>query len=397
MNGSGAPRALAGVRVIDLTGPEGQYCGKLYADMGAEVILIEPPEGSPGRSIGPFIDDVEGPDTSIPFLYENSGKRSIILDLDAREGQDRLKTLVKDADLIIETARPGTMAARGLGYDVLAAINPRLVYVSITPFGQTGPYADYMADDLTLLALGGLLHLGGYPDGAPQTISGEQGYHAASLFGAVASMAAVISAERTGRGEYIDVSMHEAVVMGLENAAQFYDLEGVVRPRAAGFRTLGGQLPCKDGYIYVMVGGVSGGKTWNNVIEWMRAAGAPEAEILAEPRWDADGYRTSEEGKAEFKRVFAGFSMKHSREELYESGKRARVPMAPVRTAADVLRSDQLAFRDFFATVPVPAAGRGITMPGAPYRLSRTPWGIAGPAPMAGEHQAETWEEARLC
>lgn len=390
-------RALDGIRVIDLSDARGQYCGKLFADMGAEVILVEPRGGSPARQIGPFVGDIQGPDNSIPFIYDNCGKRSIVLDLANAADREQLRALVAAADLVIDTARPGNLAELGLSHDALRALNPALVQVSITPFGQDGPWAHLAADDLTLLALGGFAHLGGYPDAAPQAAYGEQAYHAGSVFGAVAAMAALLRAEMTGEGEFIDVSMQESIVLALENAAQFYDLEGVERPRAAGHRVIAGQLPCADGYVYVMAGGVSGAKSWGNVVNWLRSENAPGSEDLLDTRWDDGKFRHSPEGKQAFEELFKRWSMNLTRAEIEASARNFRIPMAIVAEPADVLASEQMAWRGFFVDVVHPASGRTIRMPGSPYQFSATPAGPRGSVPRIDADRQAILGETLLC
>ncbi|WRL64223.1 CoA transferase [Blastococcus brunescens] len=239
--------ALAGLRVLDLSGPMGNYCGKLFAELGADVVLVEPPGGTALRHQPPFAGDRPDPERSLPYLYNNTSKRSLRLDLDHPEGQQVLRDLAAGADLLIETDSPGRMAARGLGHEELSADHPGLVTTSITPFGQTGPYAEYEAGDLVCLAMGGLLYLGGYVDGPPVQAGLQQAYVAGNLFGAVASMLAVTAAETTGQGQHVDVSVQESVVMGLENAAQFQDLEGRVRRRTGGrqWRAGAGVFPAR--------------------------------------------------------------------------------------------------------------------------------------------------------
>ena len=194
--GAAAPGALEGLRVLDLSSRFGYYCGKLIADMGAEVILVESPgQGAPQRREPPFLFGRDGdPESSIPFFYFNAGKRGITLDLDSDEGVRIFRALAADADLILEDAPPGTLARCGLGLDSLQAVNPRLCMTSITPFGQTGPYAQHAADDLTLLAQGGLLHMMGYADLPPTQAAGNQAYAMGCMFGAVGSMMALYEA-----------------------------------------------------------------------------------------------------------------------------------------------------------------------------------------------------------
>lgn len=201
------PQALAGIRVIELAGPMSSYCGKLFAELGADVILIEPPGGSALRNVEPFIADEPGPDRSLSFAYFNTSKRGITLDLEKPEGQNVFRALAANADLVIDTTKPGTLERWGCGYDTLAAQHASLVVTSITPFGQTGPYAQYEAEDLVGLATGGFLYLGGYTDSPPVGAYGNQAFLGASQYGAVAAMLALTRAELTGEGEHVDVSM----------------------------------------------------------------------------------------------------------------------------------------------------------------------------------------------
>jgi benzylsuccinate CoA-transferase BbsE subunit len=161
------PGALSGLKVLDASGWSGQYCGKLFSDLGAEVVLVEPCGGSSVRRDGPFLDNKPHIERSLAFAYFNAGKRSIALDLDRPEGQDVFRRLAGRSDLLIESEKPGVMASRGLDFPSLSAIAPQLVMTSITPFGQAGPYAQYESEDVVALALGGLLYLGGYPETEP--------------------------------------------------------------------------------------------------------------------------------------------------------------------------------------------------------------------------------------
>ncbi|MQA94575.1 MAG: CoA transferase [Streptosporangiales bacterium] len=376
--------ALEGLRVLDLSGALGNYCGKMFAELGADVILVEPPGGSPLRAEPPFAGDEPGPDNGLTFGYVNTGKRGIVLDLDTPEGAAALRELAGTADLVIESDRPGLATARGLAWADLAARNPALVMTSITPFGQTGPYAAYEADDLLLEALGGFLSLAGYPGGPPVRPAGEQAVAAGNLFGAVASMIALTSAELTGRGQHVDVSVQESVVLALENAVQFYDLEGTVRGRGSGqaARAGSGVFACADGDVYILAAGIGGNRFWPNFVAWMEAEGVAETELLQGERWNERAYVASAEAKEIFNRIFGGFVAGRTKAELYAEAQRRRVPLCPVSTAADIVVSRQLGHRDYL----VEHAGFGALMPGAPYRLSATPWRTTGRAPRLGEH-----------
>jgi len=387
---------LAGLRVLDLSRRYAYYCGKLFADMGADVILIEPPNaGCELRREPPYLDDREGPEYSIPFFYFNTSKRGITLDLDQPAGRDLFKQMAAGADLVIEDAAPGAMHARGLGYDVLAVLRPQLVMTSITPFGQTGPYSLYAADDLTLLALGGFLNMMGYPDAAPTQAAGNQAYAMGNMFGAVGSMLAVLGAQTSGAGQHVDVSIQECVTMALENAAQFYELERKVRTRFAGSQRQAGTgiFECADGYVYVFAGGMAAIRFWKNLVQWLKDEQVPAAATLESPQWADMAFLDSEEAKQTFAKLFAGFAKSRTKEQLYRDGQARRVPLCPVSTPADVAHNRQLAYRSFFTTLPHRPSAREVAMPGAPFRLSETPWRASRPAPQLGEHNREVYAE----
>lgn len=389
------PAALAGLRVLDLSGAMGQYCGKMFADMGADVILIEPPQGAATRGEPPFIDDEPGPEHSLSFAYFNTSKRGVTLCLDCAQGQALFRRLAATADLVLETEKPGVMARRGLTYAELTALRPTLVVTSITPFGQTGPYATYEAEDLVALALGGLLYLGGYPDAAPSRVYGNQACLGASMFGAVASMLALTEAEASGEGQHVDVSMEECVVMALETAVQYYDLEGTIRKRYAGQQRFAGTgvFPCKDGYVYMMAGGIGANKFWALSLQWLIDEKLPGVERLQGEQWTRIDYLLTDEAKRIFAEVFAPFALTRTKAELYHEGQRRRIPLAPINTPADMLASPQLRHRGYFVEVAHALRRIPLLMPGPPYRLSRTSWRVARPAPRLGEHNAEVLGE----
>jgi benzylsuccinate CoA-transferase BbsE subunit len=386
--------ALAGLRVLDLSNRHSHYCGKLFADMGADVILVESPgQASSLRSTPPFIGDQVDAEYAIPHVYYNTSKRGITLDLSTHQGQALLRRLAVSADLLIEDRVPGELAGWGLDHAALAAVAPRLVVCSITPFGQTGPYARYAADDLTLLAMGGFLNMTGYPDIAPTQPAGNQAYAMGNMFGAVGAMMAVLEAGTSGRGQHVDVSIQECVTMALENAAQFYELEKRVRTRFAGSQRQAGTgiFGCADGYVYVFAGGMAAIRFWPNLVRWMTDENVPGAHVLESPQWADMDYLNSEAAKDTFAEMFAGFTRGRTKEDLYRTAQTRRVPLCPVSSPADVAGSTQLAARGFFADVPHAPSGRTLKMPGAPFVLSATPWRIARPAPRRGEHNAQVY------
>ncbi|HEX7819793.1 MAG TPA: CoA transferase [Sphingobium sp.] len=367
--------ALEGIRVLELSGLYGGYCGKLFADLGADVTLLEPLEGSPLRRKPPFTQDRAGPDSSLPFNYFAANKKSVVADLTDRSGLDLLWTLAGKSDLLILSDHPD---AAQVDLGALRDAFPKLVCTRITPFGATGPFAGFAADDLTLMAMGGLLTMAGFPDSPPVVAYGEQGLLAGDQFAAVASIAAILHAEKTGVGEWVDVSIQEAIVMALENAAQTYQLEGNVRNRTAQSRRAGsGIFPCKDGEIYLLAGGIGETAMWGNFARWMEAQNVPGSEIFADPDWKD----TDPGAEASFEAVFRPFAMRSTKAELYEGGNTWGVPMAPMSTPVDLLNNKQLAFRSYFVPVPDGNPAAGIEMPGAPYKMSQTPWTMRRAAP----------------
>lgn len=386
--------ALAGLKILDLSQRYAHYCGKLFADMGADVVLVEQPHtGCALRAEAPFIGDEQAREYSIPFFYFNTSKRGITLDLQQPDARTLFKQLAQQCDLIIEDGAPGSLAALGLGYETLAALKPQLVLTSITPFGQSGPYAQYAADDLTLLALGGFLHMMGYPDSAPTQACGNMAYAMGNMFGAVGSMMAVLGAQADGHGQHVDVAIHECVTMALENAAQFYDLEGRVRTRFAGSQRQAGTgvFECADGSVYIFAGGMAARRFWANLMQWMKDECVPLYETLDGPEWSDMAYLNSDGAKDRFAHMFSAVARGKTKEALYREAQRRRVPLCPVSTMADVAHNRQLAYRGFFTSVRHAPSARDIVMPGAPFQLSATPSKVTRPAPQLGEHNAEIY------
>jgi benzylsuccinate CoA-transferase BbsE subunit len=390
MTSMSSAAALADITVLDVAGPLGNYCGKLFADLGARVILVEPPGGAPTRQLEPRVARRDDPDASLAFQYQNTNKESIVLDLDSEAGQEVFRKLASQSSLIVESEPPGTMARRGLGFAKLNENHPTLTMASITAFGQAGPFAQWLATDLTAMGMGGMLYLAGYPDTAPMVACGEQAVGAANIFAAVASMAAVYDAEVGGVGQHVDVSMQECVVMGMENAVQFYDLEGTIRKRNAGTQRLAGTgvFECADGYVYMMAGGIGSNRFWATTTDWLMEEGVAGAQQFREARWNDQAFLASDEAKRIFEQVFTPFVRSLTKEELQARGRVRRIPLAPICDARDIVRSPQREHRGYFVDV-VDSQGVTLRMPGAPYQLSVTPWRLRKRAPRLGEHTGD--------
>lgn len=390
-----SPGALAGLRVVELASPLTQYCGKMFAELGAEVILVEPPGGSRLREVPPFIEDRPGPNRSLAYNYFNTSKRGITLDLGHRQGRNLFCELARTADLVLEGEKPGTLARWECGYDHLAKVKPDIVVTSITGFGQTGPYAQYETEDLIALATGGFLYLGGFPDAEPVGAYGNQAYLGAGMYGAVAAMLALTNAEITGEGEHVDVSMQECMVMAMETAVQFYDLEGKVRKRHAGEQRFAGTavFECNDGYVYMMASGIGANKFWPITLQWMIDEKVENVERLMGEEWHRPDYVITEEAKRIFAEVFGPWAKSKSKSYIFEEGQRRHIPLAAINTVADLLTSKQLAHRQFFVDVMHGESGKVLRMPGAPYQLTGTPWRLRNAAPSIGQDNSAVYAE----
>jgi crotonobetainyl-CoA:carnitine CoA-transferase CaiB-like acyl-CoA transferase len=381
---------------LDLTRVIGWTCGKLLADLGADVIKIEPPGGDPGRRFGPFYHDTPHPEHSLSWFVAQTNKRSITLNLDSADGQALWLAVAQSADFILESCPPGFLDQRGIGFQQVSARNPRVVWVSITPFGQDGPYAQYRASDLVGMAMGGLMYVCGDADRAPVRVRAAQAYLQAGVQAAVAALLAHHYRVRSGEGQFIDVSMQHAVSWTILPIRQYWDVNRLIVPRSGTSRAFGDQLrrilfPCQDGHVAVM--GVMNAREWGPMVEWLDSEGM--AEDLTDASWailaehaGADPLTqaalTAEE-LAHVYEVLERFFLTHAKAELAAEAQRRRIVLFPIHTARDLLAHPQLLARGFFQALEHPELGATLRYPGAPYRLSQTPWQLRRRAPLIGE------------
>jgi benzylsuccinate CoA-transferase BbsE subunit len=377
-----APGALAGLRVLDLTDHRGALCARLLADMGADVIKVEPREGESGRRIGPFVDDQPHRDRSLFFWFYNLNKRSMTLDLSYPRGNEILRELARSADVIIESFVPGTMEKLGVGWAELHRLNPALILCSIAPFGQTGPYRDFEADDTVLTALGGMVYVNGFPGHKPVRPLGLQAYHSASYYGAIGIMAALLARQRDGEGQRIDLSMQEATAAAVEHVAGSYFMAKQVEPRrgALHWSRYFSVSRCRDGYVMQCTLG-----DWTSLIEWVKAdrkeedLGGKECEDVLYRREHAE----------HLFEVLGEWAKYYARDELLERAQALRLPYASVRPPEALFDDEQLAARGYFVEVEHPELGRRFRYPGAPYVFAGTPWRVYRRPPLLGEHTVE--------
>jgi benzylsuccinate CoA-transferase BbsE subunit len=383
-------RALDDLRVLDLTTPVGAYCTKLLADLGAEVIRVEPPGGDPARTVGPFVADEPHPDRSIPFLFMNSNKRSLTLDLETADGQALFRRLAARADVVVESFPPGYLDGLGLGYADLARDHPGLIVTSITPFGGTGPYRDFRATDLIGVAMGGLLRLCGFPGKAPDRPGGDQAYVLAGLHGCNGTLVALYHRDRTGEGQHVDVSMQQAVFLSTGYIVHWAELRGVDLGRGGHhYNDLPGTFrmifPCRDGWI---VGGAgTRDREFQQAVEWMEAWG--HHSDLTGPEWRDREYRRAHWAQVED--TWEAFTTQHTKEELYAEAQARRMTLMPVYTAEEIERDPQLTARGFFQQVEHPRLGT-LTYPGPAFRPSLTPLRPPSAAPEPGADNLAVFE-----
>ncbi len=408
-----AESALGDVRVLDLAGEIGQYCTKLLADLGADVIKIEPPGGDPVRNLPPFYRDEAGPQRSLYWLNLNTSKRSVTLDLEKPEGRDLFRKLVTSADVVVESFEPGYLGGLGLGYADLAKIRPDVILTSITGFGQTGPHAHYKAPDIVGVATGGVMWLAGERADPPNVPPLRQGYASASIVAAAGTLMALYHRDAHGEGQHVDVSMQEALSIAQETAMQTWDMLQQLRTRTGS----GGALPitipgigvyeCKDGYVFGYVG-TPGGAPWSELLQWMIEENAAE-DLTQEPYHDIcvnlnmrfltglmqDPSTIGEKIKnlGHINEVLKRFFATKGRWDLYENGQRRRLLIGIVSTPEDLAKNPQLQYRQWLTAVEHDDIGMTLQYPGPPYRFSETPWAIYRRPPGVGEHNAEVYCE----
>ena len=385
---------LAPYRVLDLTDERGLLAGKILADLGADVVQIEPPGGNPARNIGPFYGDDPQPEKSLFWWAYAANKRSITLDLEQKDGQALLKKMVAEADFLVESFAPGYLDTLGLGYDALAEINPKLVMVSITPFGQDGPYSNYQATDIVGMALGGFMYLTGDDDRAPIRISFPHFYLHGGAAGATAAMLAHTYRITSGQGQYVDVSCQQAVAKTLAHAPQIWDIEGAILKRMGVYRQTSGEnrvrinWPCKDGYVNYMVQGGSVAYSTRALLEWMKEDSFDTADLDAID-WEKMGYGAiTPELMSQLGEPLGDFFKGHTRAELVQGSLDRRILLFPVATPSALQDHSQLEARGYFKELEHPELGATVQYPGA-FVKSGDGEDIAGiyrRPPLIGEH-----------
>jgi len=374
--------------VLDLTqGFAGPFGVKQLADQGADVVKIEKPGGDPMRRAGPFPGDLPDPDEGGLFLHLNTNRRGIVLDLKRAADFETFRRLVERADLVVESYRPGTLERLGLGFDRLRSWNPGVSLLSLSNFGETGPYRDWELTELVSFALAGPMYPNGLPGREPlaSTENSTLGYAGLAL--AAGALAAVLASRRDGRGHHVSLSIAEAFLAGGERQPLPYFYNGEI-PRRIGdplrAQFLMGGYACKDGYVAVQ--GIGRGDSWWPRV--FRMMGMPE--LSQDPRFE--NATVIARNKAEFDVFWQKWLMGHTRREIFDAAAQARFPMAPVYSAQDIDCDPHFESRSLFEEIEHPVAGR-IRHPAKPFRLHGAGERASRPAPRLAEHQVEVLAE----
>ena len=379
--------------MLDFTDESGYSCGKILTDLGADVIKVEPPGGDAARRLGPFPNNVPDPEKSLYFISYNTGKRGVTLDLGNPHGQDLLRRLAARADFLIETFPPGRLDR--------AKFDRRLVVVSITPFGQTGPYCNYKASDLVVMAMSGLMSLIGEPGKMPLRVSLPQSPMWAGMYAAAGALIAHYHRQLTNVGQHVDVSMQAAMLWALANAPAFWATNRTP-PVRGGSRITGRSLTgarmraiyaCKDGYInFIIYGGKAGRRSNQALVEWMAAHGLA-TDALLKKDWNRFSIETSTQSEIdEIEGPIARLVMQYTKAEFLEQAFNREMIGYPVANARDILDDPHLKDREFWQHVHEPAVGKELKFPGLFARFSGVEPQRFRPAPKVGEHNSEIYE-----
>jgi len=393
--------ALSGIRILDLTHEPGFLAGKVLGDLGADVVKVEPPEGDPARRRPPFWGGTADADRSLLWLALNTSKRGITLAVDRSRGRELLLALAERADVLLESEAPGSLQARGLGWETLHARNRRLVLCSLTPFGQTGPRAGWRGSDLTAVAASGNLYSTGDPDRAPVRCSLPVSYYHGGLEAAVGVVFALLARDTTGEGQHVDVALQAAMVMPSIGTAAMFRMTGQRGARVGAFMSAGRTVqreiwPCQDGFVsFALRGGPARVPGLIAMVAYMDEHGMA-SERLRAVDWKTYNHNLLTQAEVDaLTREFGAFFATKTMAELYRAACERNLMLAPVNTAREIVASEQLAARQFLVEVDNPGRGR-LRYPGAFAATSGQTVAIRRPAPRLGEHTVEILAELGL-
>jgi crotonobetainyl-CoA:carnitine CoA-transferase CaiB-like acyl-CoA transferase len=387
------------LRVLDLADETGSLCGRILADLGADVLKVEPPGGDPGRRVPPFAHDRPDLESSLSWLAANAGKRGVTCNLDSETGRELFVRLVERADVVVSTAR---YLGPGLQYDDLQGLNPRLIFAELRPYGAHGPLDSRPASDLEVTAASGALWLAGDPDGVPVRTSYPMSPAWTGMYAACGVLLAVVARDTSGRGQFVDISAQASMLTAISHAPVFWDLLGEEQSRSGPFlvgrSVTGAQFrniwPCRDGYItFALYGGAAGRATARALVAWMdERGGAPDG--LKQIDWDQfDVATASPELVGRIEAGIGPFFETLTKDEFFRGVGERNMLGYPVATVADIDRDEQLAARDFWQTLPS-AWGEGpVRFPGGFALFDGERLEVKRSAPRLGEHNLEVYRD----
>ena len=391
-------------KVLDLTEGGHNLCGRLLGDMGADVVRVEPPGGSPTRLRGPFASGAKDLlQHSLYWAAYNSNKRGITLDISSQKGQEILSKLISESDVILESFSPGYLECLGISSDFLDSCNSKLVHTSITPFGSSGPHSQFISTDLITSAMGGMPYLSGDKDRPPVRISFPQAELNAGSQAFAGTMAALWQSNRTGIGQRVEVSEQVAVIWTLMNATPFPPLEKMDMKRAGTFRQRGPiearhVYKCKDGHVTILAQAA----TLDKLLKWMidEDEVPPDVASYDPISWNiTTDSQTNSREIYEFKRLeefLEKFMLMKNKSELFDRAVSDKLLLAPCNTVQDISKSLQLESRNYWVDLYHPELEREIRHLGPPIRLSKTPFRLRCPSPSIGQHNEEIYGELGL-
>jgi crotonobetainyl-CoA:carnitine CoA-transferase CaiB-like acyl-CoA transferase len=395
---------LSHCRALDLTDEKGFLCGKILADLGADVIKVEKPGGDPARGMGPFWADMAHPEKSLYWFAYNSNKRGITLNIETADGRELFKKLVQTADFVIESFPPGYLDNLGLGYDTLYNIKKDLILVSISPFGQKGPYSQFKDSDIVVMGMSGLLYQTGETNGPPTNMSMPQACLHAGADGGVGAMVAYYHREQTGEGQQVDVSMQQSAGWFQANAIPIWELNKRILKRAGAFRAgvskdVGQRQvwQCQDGFVFfTVIGGRTGAKSLSALVEWMNEEGLA-TDFLLHMDWNNfDMFTVSRETMDQISGPVGKFFLQHTGKELLRGAVPRGVSLGPLSSMHDLLTDECLTARHFWKEIEHPELGRTITYPKEFVKSSVMDCSTKFRAPLIGEHNAEVYSQLGL-
>lgn len=406
--------ALTGVRVIELAHERIAFAGKLLADMGADVVVVEPPDGAPMRRYEPFVNDVPDPERSLTWWHYNTSKRGVVLDWRRREGRETLRALVARADILLEAEDPGVLAENGLKDTALTGAMPRLIHVSLTPFGPTGERAHELATDLTILAGGGPAWNCGYDDHdlPPIRGGGGHGYAIGCHYAAMSALTALLHRELGGRGQRIDVSLHAAANVTTEMASYNWLVQkrGVKRQtgrHASETISMPSQVRCADGRHVNTGVPPRSPQEFGRLLKWLRELGLedelPESIFVRmgaeRDRIDLSKIGIDDEVTAIFgagREALTFIASRVTAQEFFLGAQRAGLPVGVIYAPEEAFEDPHFVARGMQVEVEQPQLGRRVRYPGPPYAFEKTRWAISRPAPTLGQHTDEVLAEAGI-